>query len=63
MANHARSVAIPLIIGAGALFVVSALGLVPAFRDKAALLHVPALVIAVFNLGLGLALWGGDQRD
>ncbi|MEO0793927.1 MAG: hypothetical protein AAFX93_02120 [Verrucomicrobiota bacterium] len=57
MASDRRTnLGLPIIIGAVVLFVVSALGLVPAFRDKAALLHFPALVIAIFNLGLGLAV-------
>ncbi|MGE9295492.1 MAG: hypothetical protein ACQKBV_04315 [Puniceicoccales bacterium] len=63
MAKRTGNLGIPIIIGAAVLFIVSALGLVPAFKGKAALLHFPALIIAVFNLGLGLAVWKSRQND
>lgn len=54
--RRASQLGLAIIIAGMALGVVSALGLVPALRDKAALLHFPALVIAVFLIGAGLGL-------
>ncbi len=54
--RRAAQLGLAIIICGFALGVISALGLVPSLRDKAALLHFPALIIAVFLLGAGVGL-------
>ena len=54
--RRASQLGLAIIICGLVLGIISALGLAPALRDKAALLHFPALVIAVFLLGAGIGL-------